>query len=506
MDISYLVRRAVREHGSRSAVVCGQSRRTYRDLDDRAGRLSNALAGLGLQAGDRVAILLENRIEYVEVDVALGYGGFVRVALNARLGVRDFGYAIADSGARAIVSEANFDDVVAELVQAHDLRWIRLGHNWQKVNDYLAYEDVMLQAAPLDRLVRRDEEAIAWISYTSGTTGRPKGVCLSRRAIGEVGFNLQLELGPLSVGGSILVPQPLSHGAGYFVLPYLANGGTVHVATRFAADEAVALGAALGIDTLKLVPTMLVDLLELGCELPFRTLVYGAAPIGAAHLERALERFGPVLIQIYGQTEAPATITVLNKADHAEPGPHRASAGRPWRTVEAEVVDAEGQPVTAGTVGELVVRTPHMMSGYHNRPDLTAEVVRDGALWTRDMAVMDDRGYVYLRGRRDDMINSGGFNIAPKEVEEVLCLHPAVLECVALGVPDQRWGQSVCAVVVPLPGQLIEPEAVIEFGREQLGFRRPRRVLVVDALPYTPYGKVDRSELTRRFTTGAISA
>lgn len=494
MDVPYLVRRAVRERPKAPAVFCDGRERTYEELDARAQRLANGLRRLGLHHQDRVAVLLENRVEYPEVDVALAYGGFVRVALNVRLGIEDFRYTLADSGARAIVTEARFDAEVAQFVEELDLHWIRVGPDDRSTPGH-AYEDLIATASSQRVELSDQTDLPAWISYTSGSTGRPKGVVLSHRALGRVAMNIMMELGPVTGASSILLTQPLSHGSGFFVLPYFAAGARVGVMSRFDPDEALRLGRDQHIGSLKLVPTMLNELVKADGRSTFDTIIYGAAPISEPQLETALERFGSLFVQIYGQTEAPVTITVLHKEDHKRPGPHRRSAGRPWRSVEVEVLHADGARAAPGELGELVVRSDHLMDGYFGQPELTADTLRDGWLWTRDMALVDDEGYIHLRGRRDEMINSGGYNIAPKEVEDVLARHPAVDECAVVDVPHPKWGQAVHAYVALRPGTEVSERELRDFCKPVLGFRRPQSIAFVEALPRSAYGKVDRARL-----------
>lgn len=494
MDLAYLMRRASRDYGSRTAVSDGTKAMTFHQLISRAARLVNALDGLGLKPGDRVAILLRNRPEYAEVDMALACGGFVRVALNTRLGLEDFSYCMADADTRVVITESQFDEVAEELVQRHRLIWIRLGPG-RVPSGAQAYESLLATGQEVFPVRPDLTDRPAWFSYTSGTTGRPKGVVLSHRALGHVIVNLALELGPLTDRTSMLFPQPLSHGAGYLQLAVLASGSTSFVMESFDPERAVRLGEKHRINTLKLVPTMLASLVELGRPVPFDTVVYGASSINPRLLEGALDLMGPKLIQIYGQTEAPATITVLRKHEHEGDGPERFSAGRPWRTVEVAIVDPHGTEVPVGETGELIVRAPQVMDGYHNLAEQTAEVLRDGWLWTKDMGRLDEQGFVYLLGRRDQMINTGGFNVAPAEVEQVLAHHPAIKECAVFALPDEKWGQAVAAAVVPSGTASCEPEEIIDYCRSPLGFRRPRYVFVLDALPYSPYGKVDRPRL-----------
>ncbi|WP_373069403.1 AMP-binding protein [Gemmatimonas sp.] len=490
MDIGQWVRRSALDSPERVAVRSSAGSRTYAEVMEHSSRLANALAGLGLERGDRVLVLLENRLEYPEIDLGIVTGGFVRVALNARLGVRDFSLVAEDSGARVIISEEVFDEVAGEITDAYGLTWIRLG-SVVVAGGPLEYDAVLASARSVLPDVLPGSGDTAWISYTSGTTGRPKGVVLSHRAITEVARNLLIGLGPVRRGDGILLPQPVSHGAGYFVLPYLAGGGTVRLMRHFDPHEAADISVREHIGALKCVPDMLNTMVSERVAAPFSSIIYGAAPIAQPQLEAALNLFGPVLTQIYGQSEAPATLTILDKADHARVGAHRNSAGRPWPFVATRIVDPDGQEVAAGATGELIICAPHQMDGYFGREDLTREVLRDGWIWTRDMAFRDDEGYIHLQGRRDDIINSGGFNIAPREVENVLVMHPSVEEVAVIGLPDARWGQAVTAFVVVKGGVSLLDGEIEEFSKPLLGFRCPRHVIFVEALPRNSYGKVD---------------
>ena len=500
--LPYAIARTALRQPDAPAVAQDGAHLSYGEFVDRAARLGAALAGLGLGQGNSVAVILTNRLEYLEIDLGLGLSGMVRVALNARWTLEDFSYAIADSDARAVITEPAFDEVAEELAARHGISWVRLGGPGPG-HDYELLLGATSGAVPSPPLRGGDP---AWISYTAGTTGRSKGVELSHFALSQVAANLALELGPIDSETSVLLPQPLSHGAGYFALPYLAAGGTVHVMSRWDPEQALKVGAAEGITTLKMVPAMLADILETGLDSPFESLIYGASPIPTAHLEGALDRYGPVLMQIYGQSEAPMTITVLDRADHVRPGAHRASAGRAWRSVVVEVVNPEGIAVPPGELGEVVIAGLHVMDGYRGKPEETAEVLQGGRLWTKDMAYADEQGYVFLQGRRDEMINSGGYNIAPREVEEVLGRHPDVHECVVVSMPSERYGEAVRAVVVAAGDASVTEAQLIDFCKPSLGFRRPRSVVLLDDLPRNAYGKIDRTGLSAAIahaTTGA---
>ena len=257
-DVFTLIAKSADRYLKATAVTFGDDRRTYRQLVSRANRLAQGLRGRGLQPGNSVAVVLSNRIEYPEIDLALGLGGFVRVALNTRWTLEDFSLAVDDSASRAIITEGTFDAVATELVSRHEIEWIRLGDD--PPPPAVAYEDVIETGSEGSLGARPSPGAIGWISYTAGTTGRSKGVELSNFALTQVAINLAVELGPMNSASSALLPQPLSHGAGYFALPYLIGGGTVHLMAGFDPEYALDVGRRDNVTTLKLVPAMLHDL------------------------------------------------------------------------------------------------------------------------------------------------------------------------------------------------------------------------------------------------------
>lgn len=478
------------------AVDDGRTARTLRELVDRGERLANALDDLGVPTGASVGILSHNCASYVEADVGIALGRRVRVALNARLHLDDFRYMAEDAGLRALLHSSDFDEQADALSRELGLRTIRFDRAGA---DEL--ERLVASAPGGARPRETDPEGLAWISYTSGTTGQPKGVELSHRAVREVALNLLLELAPVVPGEQLVLTQPISHGAGYFVLPYLISGAGVFVMRRFDPDEVWSLSRRPNVRTLKLVPSMLEPIIAAEAAHQqgwgYETIVYGASGIAPAVLDAAVDRFGPTLVQDYGQSEAPVTITCLQKRDHLDETA-RLSAGRPWRSVDVEVCDDEGRRTEPGELGEVRVKGSHVMSGYHNKPAETADVFRDGWLLTKDMAVEDERGYVHLRGRRDEMIVTGGFNVAPREIEEVLAGYRNVAEVVVLGLPDERWGEAVTAVVRPRAGQELHGEELLDFARPRLGIRTPKTVVLWPEIPRNAYGKVDRHEIRSR--------
>ncbi|WP_083934095.1 AMP-binding protein [Sciscionella marina] len=490
-----MLRRAAASYRQVVAVDDGTTARTFEALMGRAERLANALDNLDIPEGASIGILSENRTEFIEADCAIALGRRVRVAMNGRLHLDDFRYVIADADVRLLFFSADHAESARAIADEFGIVVVPFDPD----PDFVHSLSSLIDSADGTPRQRDDApENAAWISYTSGTTGRPKGVVLSHRALREVALNLLLELGPVVQGEMVLLTQAVSHASGYLVLPYLISGAGVHLMPKFDPDRVWELSRRDEFRTLKAVPAMFEPLLEAERgRWGFETIVYGASSVALPVLERALDRFGPSLIQDYGQSEAPMTITCLAKRDHLDQSA-RQSAGRPWRSVAVEVRAEDGGIAAPGEVGEVFVRGSHMMSGYHRKPEATAAAFVDGWLRTKDIARTDERGYVYLQGRSDEMINSGGYNIAPREVEDVLATHVAVSEAVVLGMPDPRWGDAVTAVVRLDGSKQVSGQELIDFVSPRLGIRTPRRLEVWDSIPRTPYGKVDRIALRGR--------
>lgn len=507
MNVADQLHRCATLYGEAIAARCGDEVRTFAELEARSNRLAHALLRGGLQHGDRVATWMENSIRCVELDFALAKAGLVRVSLNPRLTAREAQYILQDSDARGFFWGASFDEQVAAAMRDTPALSLRVRADegaGGELPGSVDFERFLAggEATPPARAI--DAEDLYCLFYTSGTTGRPKGVMLSHRAMLHVAWNLLMELGPIEIGEKILLMQPLSHGAGFFVLPQWMKGGCSVIMRSFDPAEVMRLAALHEVEVIKLIPTMLQRILRVpglaGMKLPkLRALVYGASPMPAEPLKRAIEIFGVgKLVQIYGQSECPVTLSVLPGCEHRldQPHPERlTSAGRPWTTVEIRVVDDEMNDVAPGGVGEIALRGPHLMSGYWKRPDLTQETIRGGWLKTRDMGRIDAHGYVYLLGRKDEMIISGGYNIAPREVEDVLYQHVGVQEAAVVGEADADWGQAVVAYVVMREGHAAASGELIAFSRDLLGFKRPKRVYRVNELPKNAAGKIQKTAL-----------
>lgn len=497
--------RATRRFPTNVAAICGDEVRSFAEMDERSNRLANALLSMGLSKGDRVATLLENSVRCLDADFALAKSGLVRVSLNPRCTAKEIGYIVADSGARAIVFGSGYvEEVERALPQMSSVEhWIKVvdavgGSNAVPALDF---ETLLANASPHPVNAQINSEDLYCLFYTSGTTGKPKGVMLSHRSILHVSFNLLMDVGPQTAAEKILLMQPMSHGAGFFALPWMMKGGCAIIMRQFDPVELLRLVRHHRIETVKLIPTMLQRVLRVPDirqdDYPWlRQIIYGASPMPIEALKDAINKFGSKLVQIYGQSEAPVTIGVLELEDHDPDGPNAerlGSAGRPWETIELKILDKNGQEVAIGEPGEVVLRAPHLMSGYWKRPDLTAEAVRNGWLHTKDLGRMDRYGYIYLLGRTDEMIISGGYNIAPREIEEVIYQHPGVQEAAVVGEADPEWGQAVVAYVVfrDATGE----NELLEFLKPTLGYKRPKRIYRLNELPKNSNGKIQKTAL-----------
>ena len=345
------------------------------------------------------------------------------------------------------------------------------------------------------------------IKFTRGTTGRSKGVVRSHRMLAAMSRAFLADV-DFPVRPRYLAAAPISHAAGAFVLPTLLRGGTVHFEGAFDPARLLATIARERISQTMLVPTMIYMLLDhpdlARTDISsLALLIYGASPMSPTRLMEGLDRLGPIFCQLYGQTEC-LPITVLPKEDHRADRPDLfASCGVPATGCAVRLCDAAGEEVAAGTPGEICVRTAAMMDGYWQRPDLTAEAMGDGWLRTGDIARADADGYLFIVDRKKDVIVTGGFNVYPREVEDVLTAHPGVAMAAVIGAPDPKWGEAVTALVIRKAAAQVDAEALIELVRARKGaIHAPKRVEFVDALPLTPVGKADKQALRARFWAG----
>jgi acyl-CoA synthetase (AMP-forming)/AMP-acid ligase II len=495
VSYGHLVAAALRRGGERVAYRHDGRSVTYADAARAVGQAGAALERLGVTRGSGVAVLAANRPEALHVQHAAAVYGQRYTPLHPLASVDDQVAAVTDAEVRLVaVDAATFAE------RAHALAERLPGVRVVVLDELFRGEPLALapRATPADPL---------FLAYTGGTTGRPKGVVLPHRSLVH---NFLLELGEWDWPAQprFLACAPVTHAAGLIVLPVLWRGGTVVLRHGFEPAAVLDELARHGITMTFLVPTMIAALLDRpeleGERLALETVIYGAAPISPARLREGLERLGPVFMQLYAQTEAPNTVTVLRRDEHDLARPERlASCGRPLAGLQVELLDDAGRAVAPGQPGELCVRGPLVMDGYWRRPEETAEALRDGWLHTGDVATRDADGFLTLVDRKKDMIVSGGFNVYPREVEDVLLDHPDVAQAGVIGIPDERWGEAVTAFVVPRDGAQLDDEALRAHVRARKGpVHAPKRLEVVDALPLTPLGKPDKRALRARFWAG----
>jgi long-chain acyl-CoA synthetase len=492
MNIASWLERSALSHPALPAAASGKRVvATYGQLGERAARLAGALRAMGLQPGDRVAIAAKNSPAYLEMLYGIWRAGLAAVPANAKLHGAELGYILEHSGARVCFASDGIDAEIA----AHAPKTLE----WLIAIGNLDYE-ALFTADPA-ALVPRAGGDLAWLFYTSGTTGRPKGAMLTHDNLAMASLAYGREVDPVMPGDAILHAAPMSHGSGLYIMQHVARLGVqvVPESGGFEPDEIAALFNYWPRLSMFAAPTMIQRLVACPVDLNaehIRTLIWGGAPMYVEDALAALDRFGPRLVQIYGQGEAPMTITTLSKQDIADRAHPRwrdrlASAGKPYSNVEVMVADAQDRPVPQGEAGEILCRGV-VMAGYWRNPEATAASLRNGWLHTGDVGVFDAEGYLHLKDRSKDLIISGGSNIYPREVEEVLLTHAQVREVSVIGRPDRDWGEAVVAYVV---GEASAAELDALCLSRIARFKRPKNYVFVDALPKNNYGKILKTEL-----------
>jgi fatty-acyl-CoA synthase len=520
MTVPQLYDRAVLHGGRRTAIVEGERRTSYAQLGDMAARLAGAFTALGIRQGDRVAFLMANCTEYVACEYAVARVGATRVPLAVLLGNDDHVYMMNFARCRTLVYHAKLAARVNEMrAQLQSVQcFICVGANDadELPAQHLRLEHLLVAHPPATSQAVIDPEDIAGIYFTGGTTGRPKGVMLSHRSWFYTYFMEMLDFG-IGMHEVFVFATPMTHAGGCLILPVLLRQGTCVVLSHFDPELLLAAIARERATATLLVPTMIYLLLDHprradhDCS-SLRNVLYGAAAISPQRLKQAVQAFGPVFTQFFGQTEAPMALTALQREDHVIGDPARevavyTSAGRATYAAEVRLVDDDGKDVPPGDSGELIARAPNMMSGYLDNPEATASAIRDGWLHTGDIARMDAEGLFTIVDRKKDMIVSGGYNIYPREIEDVLFTHPAVRQAAVIGVPHDKWGEEVKAWVVLRPGQSVDAAALIEFVKSRKGsLVAPKSIDFVDAIPLTNLGKVDKKAIRARYWEGRARA
>ncbi len=506
-----LIKKSAVYFWNKPAVVCGEQSLTFGEVNKRANCLANALINLGLNPGARVATLMRNCLNYTEIVFGLMKGRFPQITLNTRLPFSDLAFQINESEVSVVIVQHLYKEGINYIRnQLANVKHIICFDG--KDPKMLDYEDLLSSASRDEPEGEMSLDDMGEIHYTGGTTGFPKGVMLPYRNKLSVTRNILLDILPdLTPEDKFVALQPLYHGAGWFILPTWVRGAAQFIVPHFEAEMVFDVIEEKRITVIKTIPTVLLRLLDspglkkhdLSC---LRTIVYGAEPMPVNRLKEAIAFFGPIFVQIYGQMEAAASICALKKEDHIinnDPGKSSPimSVGRPMTFVQLKIVDDNGHDVSPGEIGEVIVKGDHQMIGYLKRPEDTAEKIRNGWIQTGDLGTMDESGYIYLSGgRKSEMIISGGLNIYPNELEQVLCQHPAVAEAAVIGVPHSQWGESIKAFVVLKKGQLVSEQQLIDFCKDQIAsYKKPRSVDFLTELPRTGAGKVAYGELRRKY-------
>jgi len=499
---SYYLARAARRWPDKVAVRDGDVALTYADLDRRVSRLAAGLRALGLGRGERAAIIQENGHRYVEAVCAVARAGGVLVPLLGVLTEQDHSAMVAGAGARLVIALSPEGARRAERLAGAGRELVIVAPGSAEHD----YERLVAQHPAEDPCLDGDPDDLAQILYTSGTTGQPKGVMHSLRST-AAGMGAWVGALGLSHDDRLLGHFALSHFGGRVMDASWCTGATLVILPRPDPEAILATIAEHRITILLMVPTLMQMVLDhpalAGHDLEsLRVVLYAAAPASPTLVRRALAAFGPILVTGFGQTEAYGLNTMLSAAEHhaalAAGGARLASIGREadaW--VQVQLLGRDGAPVARGEVGEICVSAPWVMKGYWQRPELTERTLARGWLHTRDLGRQDEDGYFYLVDRSEDMIISGGHNVAPREVEDAVAALPGVQACCVVGVPDPKWGEAVTAVVV---AEGVDAAQVIAHCKARLApFKVPKRVEFVAALPKSGVGKILRRAVRERF-------
>ena len=509
MNITHGLRRALQINPNGLAIVCGERRKTWRDVGDRVARLAAGIRALGAQPGDRVAVLSLNSDRYLELYLAAGWSGTVIVPLNIRWSPLENEDAMRDCRANILFADKAFASVGTTLAKATPGLKLVYADDGETPAGMENYEALITQNQPIaDAMRKRDD--LAGIFYTGGTTGRSKGVMLSHGNLMANAFNALSEgLWPSTT--IYLHAAPMFHLAnGAAMYSVLLSGGSNVVIQGFTPDGVATAIQKERVTDVLLVPTMIqmfVDHQKLGeYDLSSLTgIAYGASVISDAVLSRAMKALPNVqFTQAYGMTELSPIATLLHWKEHIgagrAKGRHR-GAGRATLGCEVKIVDADDKVVPSGTVGEIAVRGDNVMMGYWERPEETARAIVDGWMHTGDGGYIDEHGFVFVVDRVKDMIISGGENVYSTEVENALALHPAVAQCAVFGIPSEQWGEQVHAVVVTKPDAEADAASLIAFCKERIaGYKCPRSVEIRgEPLPLSGAGKILKRELRRPY-------
>ena len=518
MNLAHLLLRMARQYPTRPAVIHGtQTVATYAQWAQRCAHLAQRFEAAGMKPGERIALFMHNHPRYLEIMFGAWWAGLAVVPINAKLHVREAQWIVDNAQASWAFVTSNLTEEVT-IDSAEQLQGL------QRIIDVDSEEAHALwtmpaceDLAPTHPITERQADDLAWLFYTSGTTGRPKGVMIIHRNLMTMGLAYFTDVDAITDQDAIAYAAPMSHGAGLYAIPHVMAGArhVVPASGGFDAAELFELGASLGPLSLFAAPTIvkrLVDhaeqteLSQADCAQSFKTIVYGGAPMYAADIQRALRIMGPRFVQIYGQGESPMVGTALSRfhlsdTTHPEHAQRLASIGVAQTPVQIRITDEQGHDLALGEVGEVLIKGDSVMAGYWRNPEATLPAIRDGWLFTGDMGCLDAHGFLTLKDRSKDLIISGGSNVYPREVEEVLLQAPGVSEVAVIGAPDPEWGEVIVAFVVLQQGSAVNAQDLDAYCLNEIArFKRPKRYELVDSLPKNNYGKVLKTELRLRLT------
>lgn len=480
----------------------------YGAFHDRAARVAGWLAAQGVRPGDRVAIFMKNCPDYLIAQYGIWYAGAATVPINAKLHGREAAYIVENSGAALVFTSAGLTEALSgTLREAPGEAPVACRVIDNAGPDFAA----ALSGEPVAAPVARDAGDLAWLFYTSGTTGRPKGVVITNRMLIAMSLAYQTDVDTVTPEDTVIYAAPMSHGAGIYNMIHVRMGAA-HVCPEsggFDPTEIFDLARYFGRAQMFAAPTMVKRMTEAARAAGqsgegLRTVVYGGGPMYVADIIEAVDLFGPVFVQIYGQGECPMGITALNRdavagRDHERWRARLASVGRAQSPVELRIGDMRGEPLPAGSRGEIMVRGDVVMPGYWRNPEATAKTLKDGWLMTGDIGFVDAAGYLTLQDRSKDMIATGGANVYPREVEEVLLSHPDLREAAVVGRAHSEWGEEVVAFVVGDAGAAeLDRLCIDNIAR----FKRPKEYIFLADLPKNNYGKVLKTELRKMLEEG----
>jgi long-chain acyl-CoA synthetase len=511
MNLSYVIKRSCENFPDRIAIIYGDDRLTFKQIHERINCFANGLYDLGLRKSDRVGLFLKNCREHFEIYLALIKAGLVRAPINVRLSAREVAFAIRDSGAKAIIFSEESIPVVEAL--KNELPELEILICLQGGKGYVDYKSIMSCGSPADPKVIIEDDDLCHLAYTSGTTGNPKGAMMTHKRFLTVISRMYMSpLGDPIPTDIMLHIAPLTAASNNMILPHFIKGAAN--AAPISADpiEIFKIIERINATTTLLVPTLInillnhpeIDKYDLSS---MHTIYYGSAPMPPALIKSAVKKFGPVFTQYYGMGEA-APASMLFPWEHQLDGTSEeirkiSSAGKPAYMAELRIVNPDGEDIKPGEIGEIIHRGDHVFNGYWRNSQATQAAFKDGWFYSGDMATFDEDGYIYFMDRKNDMIISGGYNIWPSEVENVLYQHPAILEAAVVAVPDDRWGEAVKAVVVLKSGEDATQEDIITYCKEHIArYKAPKSVDFTNSLQKNSAGKILRKKVREKYWKG----